>query len=115
MEILTLPVGTIHSGTSGVEITNLIKANSRHYNITVKKEGEFYIINAERAEWEIYLGREYDPMSVDLVVDKHVKMSKPCLFGLIPGKRYISGWVELKKREQIEIKTNNITIYEREN
>lgn len=103
----------IFANESGVEINaDHYRATYRHYNVVVEKDNDVYTITAEESKWECFLHDEFDPEVVNKVIDNHVFTSQPTLFGLIPAKRYVRGWSELKDRRKVTYITNNITIKE---
>lgn len=103
----------IFANESGVEINaNRYQATYRHYNVVVEKNDDLYTITAEQPSWDCFLHDEFDPEIVNKVIDNHVFISQPSLFGLIPAKRYVRGWSEYKDRRKVKYTTNNITIKE---
>lgn len=103
----------VYSSESGVEINvNHYQATLRHYNVIVEKNNDVYTVTAEQSKWDCFLYDEFNPEVVNKVIDNHVFTSRPSLFGLIPSKRYVRGWSELKDRRKVTYTTNNITIKE---
>lgn len=111
MVFFKIDVAGVRSSGSGVEInTNNYQATHKHYNVTVEKNDDLYTITAEQPSWDCFLYDEYNPEVVDKVIDKYVRTTDSCLFGLIPEKRYVRGWCEYKDKRKVTYITNNITI-----
>lgn len=98
---------------SGIVIdTTHSTLSQRHYNVNVVKIDDMFKVTAERPEADCFFHEEYDPLVVNEIIDEHVNVTRPFLGAFGGGKRYVHGWCEKKKREQITILSNNITIIE---
>ncbi len=82
---------------------------SKHYNVKVTKVNDIYHVTAERPDYDCFLDNEFDLEIVNSVIDSHVETTSSFL-GFGGGKRYVHGWCELKRREHLNISSNNITI-----
>ncbi len=82
---------------------------SKHYNVKVTKVDDMYYVSAERPGYDCFLDNEFDPEIVNTVIDSHVETTSG-FRGLGGTRRYVHGWCELKRREHLNISSNNITI-----
>lgn len=84
----------------------------RHYNVTIKKDGNFYIVEGARAHYEIFIDKEDNPEVVSTVVDEHITYPSASWFNFFSPKKYVEGWCELKEKTHTRYISNNITIIE---
>jgi hypothetical protein len=84
----------------------------RHYNVTIKKDGNFYIVEGARANYEIFIDKEYSQEIVSTVVDEHICSPSASWLNFFSPKKYVKGWCELKEKTHTRYISNNITIIE---
>lgn len=84
----------------------------RHYNVTIRKDGNFYIVEGARAHYEIFIDKEDNPEVVSTVVDEHITYPSASWFNFFSPKKYVEGWCELKEKTHTRYISNNITIIE---
>ena len=103
----------IDESSSGVLIAaNRGLIHDKHYNVTITKEGGFYIITGEKANYEIYIDKQTDPVIVASVVDEQQVKPAPSWLNFFNPTKYVKGWCELVFRTPRKYTTTNITIIE---
>lgn len=103
----------IEDTPSGVQVAaNRGLIHDKHYNVTITKEGDFYVITGEKANYEIYIDKVTDPIIVASVVEEHREKPSPSWLNFFNPTEYVKGWCELKFRTPRKYTTNNITIIE---
>jgi hypothetical protein len=110
MEEQFYPQADVTYGKGGIVVNATeISMYSKHYNVKITKVDDMYYVSAERPGYDCFLDNEFDPEIVNTVIDSHVETTSGFL-GLGGTRRYVHGWCELKRREHLNISSNNITI-----
>jgi hypothetical protein len=94
----------------GVEVDMILHRRFNHHvnGIIYKRMDGFYVVECEKVKYEFFYNREYDPKVLDTVIDDHI--SEETQFFSKKKKKYVHGYVRLKKTEKITYISTNVTI-----
>lgn len=81
----------------------------RHYNVTVQKSGDEYLVTGERPDIEFFMEKCYDLAQIARIREEDISYTKPFLF-FKGGTPYLHGCCETKEREKRTYRTTNITV-----
>ena len=89
------------------------RMSDKHYDVSIYKDGEFYVVKGEQAKYDFFLDKEDDSDIVDTIIEAHVTLPKPSWLNFFKPSKYVQYWCEKKKRAYKKYTSNNITIIEK--